>query len=102
MRHHRLWIALAVVAVVAVVVAMLLARRSRRVQDVLMRVGFGCPNVSGRVLPACELERRRPEAGRTYCPRGVCGPGLVAVPDDVTAYTICVPKGKSVAEACPY
>lgn len=90
--------------VAAVVAAILLARRLRRsqpVQDVLMRVGFGCPNVSDRVLPACELQRRRPEAGRTYCPRGVCAAGLEAVPDDVTAYTICVPEGKSVAEACP-
>lgn len=60
-----------------------------------------CPNVSGNVLPACALERRRPEAGRTYCKRGVCGPGLEAVPDVKTAYTICVPKGTPVEQACP-
>jgi hypothetical protein len=62
---------------------------------------MGCPNVSGNVLPVCGLERRRPEAGRTYCKRGVCAPGLEAVPDSKTAYTVCVPRGKTVEEACP-
>jgi len=61
----------------------------------------GCPDVSDNVLPACEMERRREENGRTYCPRGVCGEGLEAVPDFKTAYMICVPKGKGVQEACP-
>jgi len=63
--------------------------------------GSGCPDVSDNVLPACEMERRREESGRTYCQRGVCGEGLEAVPDFKTAYMICVPKGKSVQEACP-
>jgi hypothetical protein len=61
----------------------------------------GCPDVSDNVLPACEMERRREEAGRTYCPRGVCGEGLEALPDFKTAYMICVPKGQTVEQACP-
>lgn len=63
--------------------------------------GGGCPDVSDNVLPACEMERRREEAGRTYCPRGVCAEGLEAVPDFKTAYMICVPKGQTVEDACP-
>lgn len=61
----------------------------------------GCPDVTDNVLPACELERRRDEAGRSYCPRGVCGEGLVAVPDFKTAYTICVPQGARLEDVCP-
>lgn len=61
----------------------------------------GCPDVTDNVLPACELERRRDEAGRSYCPRGVCGEGLVAVPDFKTAYTICVPQGAKLEDVCP-
>jgi hypothetical protein len=60
-----------------------------------------CPNVSARVLPACQLERRRPEGGHTFCPRGVCAPGLKSVPDTKTAYMICIPKNSTVDEACP-
>lgn len=63
--------------------------------------GGGCPDVSDNVLPACEMQRRREEAGRTYCPRGVCAEGLEAVPDFKTAYMICVPKGQTVEDACP-
>lgn len=63
--------------------------------------GSACPDVSDNVLPACEMERRRDEGDRSYCPRGVCGEGLVAVPDFKTAYMICVPEGKGVEEACP-
>lgn len=62
--------------------------------------GSRCPDVSSRVLPACEMERRRPEGGRTYCPRGVCAEGLEPVPDFATAYMICVPKGESAESAC--
>lgn len=60
-----------------------------------------CPDVSDNVLPACEMERRREEAGRSYCPRGVCAEGLEALPDFKTAYMICVPKGQTVEQACP-
>ena len=61
----------------------------------------GCPDVSKNILPACELERRQDEGDRSYCPRGVCAEGLIAVPDTKTAYTICIPEGKGVEEACP-
>lgn len=61
----------------------------------------GCPDVTKNVLPACELERRQDEGDRSYCPRGVCAEGLVAVPDTKTAYTICIPEGKGVEEVCP-
>lgn len=90
-------VCLAVALVVAGAVWALLWRRA----GAPLLGAMGCPDVSGNVLPVCGLERRRPEAGRTYCKRGVCAPGLEAVPDVKTAYTICVPKGKAVEEACP-
>lgn len=97
------WTVLLAIALVFVVVIVVWRARRRTPPALGARLQSGaCPDVSDNVLPQCELERRRPEAGRTYCRRGVCGPGLEAVPDAVTAYTICVPEGKTVEEACPY
>jgi len=106
MQYTR-WLVLLFVAVVVAYVG--LKAGSKDVPMINSPMGFktrsgasSCPDVSGNVLPACEMERRRPEAGRTYCKRGVCGKGLKAVPDLYTAYMICVPEGKTVDEACPY
>ena len=97
------WLVFLIIAVIVAYVAyQIIMKRKAGYKDVPMIRASSCPDVSDNVLPACELERRRPEAGRTYCKRGVCGKGLKAVPDLYTAYMICVPEGKSVDEACPY
>lgn len=92
----------AIVAVILVVVIYgLFAMRRRVAANSPPQSASNCPDVSGRVLPQCELERRRPESGRRYCPRGVCAEGLTPVPDFKTAYMICVPEGQSAEQACP-
>lgn len=103
MQYEWFLIAGTVLAVALFVYQVIRRRVTRDVPMGKTRSGSSsCPDVSDNILPACEMERRRPEAGRTYCKRGVCGKGLKAVPDPYTAYMICVPEGKSVDEACPF
>ena len=98
------WILVTLIAIaVGLVAYRVIIIQRNQIKDIpMINTPSSCPDVSDNILPACELERRRPEAGRTYCKRGVCGKGLKAVPDLYTAYMICVPEGKSVDEACPF
>mgnify|MGYP006352410321 CR=1 FL=1 len=104
-RQLKIFIALLLVIVMAVLMYAywvgLLNIRYSQLPGIIDRNNRRCPNVSSRILPACELERRRPEMGRTYCPRGVCAEGLKAVPDTKTAYMICIPQDSTVEVACP-
>jgi len=88
-------------AVSVVLIIAYIVYKSWKMDKLSIEIPFGCPNVSKNILPKCELQRRRPEAGRTYCPRGVCAKGLEPVEDFKTAYMICIPKGSDVETECP-